>query len=38
MGPGWIEVAADALADEDSLSAWIEIAREHNRAVTGARR
>ncbi|GLI30499.1 hypothetical protein BCONGLO52_13400 [Brachybacterium conglomeratum] len=38
MGPGWLEGAADALADEASLPEWAEIAREHDRAVTGARR
>lgn len=32
MGPGWIEVEADALGDERQLSSWIGIAREHHRA------
>ena len=31
MGPGWIEVAADAIADEDQLAEWIGIAMEHRR-------
>lgn len=38
MGPGWIEVAAEALVDDGSLAEWIGIAIEHNRAVTGIRR
>ena len=32
MGPGWIEVEADALGNEQQLASWIGIAREHNRA------
>lgn len=35
MGPGWIEVAADALSDEVRLSSWIGIAMDYNRTVTG---
>lgn len=35
MGPGWIEVEADALRDDEGLSSWVEIAMEYNRAVTG---
>ncbi|WP_241237208.1 TfoX/Sxy family protein [Brachybacterium saurashtrense] len=38
MGPGWIEVAAEALAEDEGLEAWIGVAREHHRAETGARR
>lgn len=34
MGPGWIEVAADALAADDALSGWVGIALEHNRTTT----
>jgi len=34
MGPGWIEVAPSALGDE-ALSAWVDLALAHNRAVTG---
>jgi TfoX/Sxy family transcriptional regulator of competence genes len=37
MGPGWIEVEADAIRDDELLSAWLGIAMEHNRAVTGGR-
>ncbi|MGC4152645.1 MAG: TfoX/Sxy family protein [Propionicimonas sp.] len=35
MGPGWIEVEADALGDDEKLSSWVGVALEHNRAVTG---
>lgn len=35
MGPGWIEVAADAVSDDEQLSSWIGIALDYNRAVTG---
>lgn len=35
MGPGWIEVSADAIEYEDALGGWITVAMEHNRAVTG---
>lgn len=35
MGPGWIEVAADAISDDENLASWIEIAMDYNRAVTG---
>lgn len=34
MGPGWIEVEADALSDQEQLSGWVGVVREHNRAVT----
>lgn len=34
MGPGWIEVAADAIRDGDQLSRWLGLAMEHNRTVT----
>ncbi|MEZ5085945.1 MAG: TfoX/Sxy family protein [Tessaracoccus sp.] len=37
MGPGWIEVEADAISDDEHLSAWVEITMEYNRAVTGGR-
>ncbi|MGO1769701.1 MAG: TfoX/Sxy family protein [Microbacterium sp.] len=37
MGPGWIEVAADAISAEAGLSWWIDEAMTHNRAVTGGR-
>lgn len=35
MGPGWIEVSADTVADADELPTWIGIAMEYNRRVTG---
>ncbi|WP_413450436.1 TfoX/Sxy family protein [Georgenia phoenicis] len=35
MGPGWVEVAADAVAGA-GLASWLEVALEHNRAVTAA--
>ncbi len=35
MGPGWIEVERDAISSDEQLAAWIGIAMEHNRAVTG---
>jgi len=31
MGPGWLLVAPDALADDDRLLFWIDAAREFNR-------
>ncbi|MGO1509428.1 MAG: TfoX/Sxy family protein [Actinomycetaceae bacterium] len=34
MGPGWITVAASALADDAGLTAWVARAMERNRAVT----
>ena len=37
MGPGWIEVDADALRDDDGLASWVDIALEYNRVVTGGR-
>ena len=38
MGPGWIQVAAPALAEDEGLEAWIAIAREHHRAATATPR
>lgn len=35
MGPGWIEVAADAIHEDEHLASWIGIAMDYNRAVTG---
>ncbi|GEK79270.1 TfoX/Sxy family protein [Agrococcus baldri] len=35
MGPGWLTVDAEALADEPALTTWIGIALDHNRTVTG---
>lgn len=37
MGPGWIEISADAISDDEQLASWIEVAMDHNRAVTGGR-
>lgn len=37
MGAGWIDVAAEAVRDDDELSFWIGIAMDHNRAVTADR-
>lgn len=38
MGPGWIEVAAESISDDEDLAFWFEVAMEHNRAVTGGGR
>ena len=35
MGAGWITVAPEAIADDDRLAFWVDIAMRHNRAVTG---
>lgn len=35
MGPGWIEVAADAITGDDQLTAWVAIAMDYNHHVTG---
>jgi hypothetical protein len=35
MGPGWIEVAPDAITDEESLAYWVGVAMEHNLAASG---
>ena len=37
MGPGWITVAATAIADEEQLSYWLDVGHEHNRAITRPR-
>jgi len=37
MGPGWLEVAADTISDEEQLSSWIDTALDYNRAVAGGR-
>lgn len=37
MGPGWIEVAADAVADDECLDLWVGIAMEYNRTLTGTK-
>lgn len=38
MGPGWIEVAAAAIDDDEGLASWLDVALDHNRAVTGGSR
>lgn len=35
MGPGWIEVAAEAVSDDETLSSWVSVAMAYNRTVTG---
>ncbi|MFT3831918.1 MAG: TfoX/Sxy family protein [Micropruina sp.] len=35
MGPGWIEVAPDAIGTDEALSEWLGIALDHNRTLTG---
>jgi len=35
MGLGWITVAPEAIADDDRLAFWIDVAMRHNRTVTG---
>lgn len=37
MGPGWLEVAAGALGDDDALSFWVDVAMEHNQVATRGR-
>ncbi|MGO3325264.1 TfoX/Sxy family protein [Gordonia sp. (in: high G+C Gram-positive bacteria)] len=37
MGPGWIEVAADATRDDDQLAAWVNVSMEYNGTVTVGR-
>jgi TfoX/Sxy family transcriptional regulator of competence genes len=34
MGPGWIEVDAAAIRDDEHLSHWVGVAMEYNRVVT----
>ena len=35
MGPGWITVAPEAIADDERLAFWVDVARDHNRTLTG---
>ena len=35
MRPGWITVAPEAIADDDRLAFWIDVAMRHNRTVAG---
>ena len=37
MGPGWITVAPEAVADDGRLAFWVEVAMRHNRAITGGK-
>ncbi|GAA1933214.1 hypothetical protein GCM10009775_26500 [Microbacterium aoyamense] len=32
MGPGWLLIESDAIADDDRLLFWVDAARERNRA------
>ncbi len=34
MGPGWVTVARDALATDDSLRAWVDACLAHHRTKT----
>ncbi|HMR48982.1 MAG TPA: TfoX/Sxy family protein [Arachnia sp.] len=34
MGPGWIEVAAEVIAEDQQLAFWVGAAMDYNRAVT----
>lgn len=34
MGPGWIHVSGDAIADAESLAGWLDRALEYNRLVS----
>lgn len=35
MGPGWLTVAPESVADDERLTFWVDVARDHNRAITG---
>lgn len=37
MGPGWISVSADAIADDAGLAFWLGAALDHHRASAGRR-
>lgn len=34
MGPGWINVSAESVRDDEQLAFWIKTAMDFNRAVT----
>ena len=36
MGAGWITVTPEAIADDDRLTFWVDVAMHHNRATTGS--
>lgn len=38
MGPGWIEVAAPSISEDEALAFWVRTALEYNRTVTGGPR
>lgn len=38
MGPGWIEIDATTLADDDELASWIALALAHNRTLPTKKR
>lgn len=35
MGPGWITVAPEAVADDERLAFWVDVAMSYNRTITG---
>ena len=35
MGPGWVTVTPEAIANDDRLAFWIDVAMRHNRTVAG---
>ncbi|TNM55262.1 TfoX/Sxy family protein [Brevibacterium sediminis] len=35
MGPGWINVSAESVRDDEQLAFWVETALDFNRTVTG---
>jgi len=34
MGPSWLSVAADAIADDDQLRGWLDVTLQYNRTLT----
>lgn len=38
MGPGWIEVEAEAIKDDEILTYWVGVAMAYNRVGTGGSR
>ena len=35
MGPGWITVAPEVVADDERLAFWVDVAMSYNRTITG---
>jgi len=35
MGPGWITVAPEVVADDEGLDFWVDVAMSHHRALAG---